>query len=87
MRNRLLAIAYNNQDCLVHLRFDNEQMQVRLLDKVLRDDFHTDHFTVTNKGALLVDAKQDIRVNVKALEELYKLMLHECEEEMHRMVA
>jgi hypothetical protein len=87
MHNRLLAIAYNDHDCLVHLKFDNEQMQVHLLDKVLQDEFHTDHFTITGKGALLVDAKQDIRVNVKALEELYKLMIQECEEDMHRMVA
>jgi hypothetical protein len=87
MHNRLLAIAYNQHDCLIHLRFDNEEMQVRLLDKLLQEEFHTDHFTITRKGELLVGAQNDIRVNVKAVQSLYTLMLQEIDEETHRMVA
>jgi hypothetical protein len=87
MPNRLIALKYHDHDCLVHLFFNEEKMDVNLLDKEMVDDLHVNKFTVTRNGKLVVDESADIRVNAKALKEIYNQLLSQQGDNLQSMVA
>ena len=75
MLNRLMAIDFNNHDCLIHVQYDHERMDIYLLDKALQEALRTKKFTIKHSGEVVSEVKLDDKLNTKALIELYDYLL------------
>jgi len=87
MHNRLLAINYNNNDCLIHLRFDHEKMDVFLLDQAMQDDLHIKKFTISHGGKIVSDSNLEGKIDTNALIALYDYLLHQHPASMSSIAA
>ena len=75
--NRLLAINFNNNDCLIHLHLNHEKMDVYILDQMLQEELQTKKFSINNSGAIRSDVDLQEKIDTGALFELYEYLLHQ----------
>lgn len=77
MPQKLYAIRYNGADCLIHIRYDDEKMTVRILSDELAKDIHVNSFEMRHDGELITPAIGSNDISLPALRELYNSLLKE----------
>jgi hypothetical protein len=79
MPNRIISVKFNDQECLIHLYYTEEKMNIILLDHQLREALCTDSFSINNIGELL-EGEAQISRNTEAVKALYSTILQQKKE-------
>jgi hypothetical protein len=77
MPNRLVSVKYNNHTCFIHLYFDQNKMDVNVLDQQLREELQVSSFTIDNKGQLVTDDSSALNMNTPAVRALYTTIIQQ----------
>ena len=77
MPNRLVSIKYNDHTCFIHLYFDQNKMDVNVLDQQLREELQVSSFTIDNKGHLITEGPHGQRMNTPAVKALYTVIVQQ----------
>jgi hypothetical protein len=75
MPNRIITFRYHAHNCLVHLFFNDEKMDVNLLDDEMANDLKVRKFTVTKTGSLVFEGDGQAAIDKKAVWEVYMQLL------------
>ena len=81
MPNRLVSIKYNDHTCFIHLYFDQNKMDVNVLDQQLREELQVSSFTIDNKGQLITNESD--QMNTPAVKALYTVIVQQQPEAVH----
>ena len=75
MPNRILAIQYNNTDCLVHVFFTEEYFTINVLDRSLAEEIGFSSFSMNQEGRLINSLSPKESIDTQAALEFYDVLL------------
>lgn len=87
MPNRLISVNYNNHTCFIHLYFDENKMDVNLLDQQLREELRTSSFSINSRGELITNEWNDAEINTPAIQAFYTVILQQQKEAINSFTS
>ena len=76
MPNRLVSVNYNDHNCYIHLYFDENKMDINVLDQQLREELRVSTFSINTRGELITNDATST-MNTIAVKKFYTVVLQQ----------